>query len=513
MVTLINGSDARRWWALASVSLAVLAVSLDGTVLSVALPTLVTAMHASQTDLEWFSAGYLLALAATVLPAGMLGDRGGRKKLLVVSLALFGLGSAACAFSPTPAAFLAARVLLGVAGAGVTVMAMSALTVLFDTAERPKAVGVFAAANFVALPLGPILGGWMLTQFWWGTLFLINVPVVILGLTAVAFLVPETRGEQGRRVDLVGITTSAVGLVGVTAGLVLAGQDGWNSIAAWSVIVAGVALIVAFFFWERRLTRLARDPLVDMALFSSPSFTWGSVLAGVAGLALIGVIFTMPQYFQGVQGADAFGSGLRLLPLIGGLILGAVPANKLSDRIGSRFTIALGFALLVLGFAVGAMTEVASPIWFTATWMAVTGAGAGIALAAATSAALSNLTVDESGIGSGVVQAIQKVGAPLGTTVLGSVVTVTYQASVGVSALPWRIAEQVRHSLFAGVGVAEASRSSALLDSVRSAFVDGVDRALLVSAGIAVVGCIVAVIFIPRSTTSPTRNEVPVAAS
>lgn len=146
--------SGRRWWALAGVCLAVLAVSLDGTVLSVALPTLATALHASESDLEWFSSGYLLLLAAAVLPAGLIGDRFGRKGLLWGSLALFGLGSLWCAYATTPAEFLAARLLMGLAGAGVTVMAMSALTVLFTERERPKAVGVYEAANFLALPLG-----------------------------------------------------------------------------------------------------------------------------------------------------------------------------------------------------------------------------------------------------------------------------------------------------------------------------------------------------------------------
>ena len=196
-----------RWWALGAVSLAVLAVGLDGTVLTVALPTLAKTLHASESDLQWFTSGYFLVLAAAMLPAGLLGDRYGHKRVLAIGLALFGVGSVACAYSTSSGQFLAARVLLGLAGAGVIVMAISALTVLFTPEERPKAVGIWAAANFLSLPIGPILGGWMLTNFWWGWVFLINAPVAAIGLIAVITPgprvppdgAPPSRHRRGRR--------------------------------------------------------------------------------------------------------------------------------------------------------------------------------------------------------------------------------------------------------------------------------------------------------------------------
>ncbi len=166
-----SAPDPRRWWALGALTLAVLAVGLDGTVLSVALPTLARSLHASESQLQWFSSGYLLVLGAAMLPAGLLGDRYGRKRTLLVALALFAAGSAACAAAPSSGAFIAARAVLGIAGAGVIVMALSSLTVLFSEQERPKAVGVWAAANFLALPIGPILGGWLLSHYWWGWVF------------------------------------------------------------------------------------------------------------------------------------------------------------------------------------------------------------------------------------------------------------------------------------------------------------------------------------------------------
>src|SRR5689334_2107563 len=217
-------TGTRRWWAFAAVNLAVLAVGLDGTILSVALPTLADSLHASEPDLQWFQSAYLLVLAAAMLPAGLLGDRYGRKAVMLASLALFGAGSAACASAWSAGSFIAARVLLGVAGAGVIVMALSAITVLFRKEERAKAVGIWAAANFLALPIGPILGGWLLSNYWWGWVFLMNVPVVVIGLVAVTVLVPESRAADRPGLDPVGIVTSCAGLAVLIYGFIAAGQ-------------------------------------------------------------------------------------------------------------------------------------------------------------------------------------------------------------------------------------------------------------------------------------------------
>src|SRR5450755_2330373 len=167
----------------------------------------------SESDLEWFSSGYLMLLAAGVLPAGLIGDHYGRKKVMLASLAAFGAGSALCAYAPSTGVFMVARLLMGLAGAGITVIAMSALTVLFEEAERPRAVGIYEAANFLALPLGPILGGWMLSRFWWGWVFLLNVPVVVVGLIAGVTLVPESRAAGRPGLDPAGMAASAAGLV------------------------------------------------------------------------------------------------------------------------------------------------------------------------------------------------------------------------------------------------------------------------------------------------------------
>ena len=503
----------RRWWALGGVFLTILCVGVDSTVLSVALPTLARSLHASESDLQWFSSGYFLVLAAAMLPAGLLGDRFGHKRVFLVSLALFALGSAMCAYSTSVAEFMLARVLLGLAGAGIIVMAISSLTVLFDKEERPQAVGVLGAGNFLAMPIGPILGGWLLTSFWWGWVFLINVPIALVGFVAAGALLPEFRSPERPGVDAVGIAGSVAGLVAMTYGLIRAGADGWSDPLAIVMMVVGVMILVGFFAWEWHLTtRPDGRPLLDMALFASASFTWGSILAALSFLSLIGVLFTLPQFFQGVLGTTAMGSGLRLLPLVGGVLLGAIPAAAVARFLGSKVATAVGFLLLAGGLCLGATTNGTTSGAFVAMWLVIVGAGTGLALATSTSAALVELSPENSGVGSGVLEAIDEVGGPLGIALLGSVVGAGYSAHLDLHGLSGPAAETVRQSVFAGVAVGQKLNSPALVTSVRTAFVHGMQMALLVSAGIALLAAGLAVVFLPRANTSTIDPSEPARA-
>ncbi|WP_205787310.1 MFS transporter [Specibacter cremeus] len=496
--TVMIERSTRKWWALGALSLAVMAVSLDSTVLSVALPTLAGVFHATEPDLQWFTAGYLLVLAAAMLPIGLIGDRFGRKRLLMVALVLFGAGSAACAFSTTSLEFIAARMFLGLAGAGIVVMVLAALTVLFDDAARPRAVGIWAAANFLALPIGPILGGWLLTNVWWGWVFLVNVPVALVGMLVAGALVPESRAAQRPGLDPAGVALSVAGLAVAVYGFIRAGQDGWTDPGAWVAIVVGAALLAGLFLVERRIGgRPGGSPLVDVALFSEPSFTWGVILAAVAGLAMIGTLFTMPQYFQGVLGADALGSGLRLLPLVAGLVAGTLGASVAARAVGAKAATAAGFALLGLGAGIGTLTTVASADWFLGLWLGLVGAGMGLVMVTASTAALSRLDEDRSGVGSAVLQSASKVGAPLGAAVLGSVLHAYYVAGLAGQGLPPAIAAAARHSVFAGVALAARARPADVA-AVREAFVGGISAALWVSVAICGGGFVLALVFMPR---------------
>jgi MFS transporter, DHA2 family, multidrug resistance protein len=506
-----GGAAARKWWALGGLTLGVLAVGLDATVLSVALPTLAGSLHASATDLQWFVSAYTLALAVGLLPGGLLGDRFGRKKVMLIVLSLFGLGSVACAFSPNPAAFIAARAFLGLAAGAMVPLVLSVLTVMFTDAERTKAVSVWAAANFIALPIGPILGGWLLSNYWWGWVFLMNLPVVAIGLIAVLTLVPESRAPRRPGLDPVGMLASCCGLAVLIYGFIAAGQYGWSSPTAIAAIAGGVVILAGFVAWELRLTRRpGGQPLVDLGLFRSVRFTWGTILQAFGIFTMFGLLFAAPQFFQAVLGVNAMGSGLRLLPMMGGLAVGAGLADRISRWATAKLTVAAGFAILTVGLVLGATMTAATGEGFIAVWTAVAGFGFGMSLATAASAALVDLPKQSAGVGSAVMQAVQKTGAPLASAILGSVLIAGYQAQLHLAGLPAAAASAVRGSVFAGLAVAHKLGSPALASDVRAAFVHGIDSMLWVSAGLAVVATILALAFLPWRATAA---DTPAAAS
>jgi MFS transporter, DHA2 family, multidrug resistance protein len=532
----VNYQERRRWWALGALALSVLVVGLDLTVLNLALPTLGTDLHASTSDLQWFVDSYSLVLAALLLPAGLLGDRLGRKKILVPALVLFGLASLACAYSHTSGELIAARAVLGIGAAVIMPLSLAVIPVLFDPAERQKAIAVVMAAVFIGYPLGPILGGWLLDTFWWGSVFLINVPVIVLAVIAVALLMPESRSEHRPRLDLVGVVVSSAGLVALVYGFIKAGQDGWTDAVALGTIAAGAAVLAVLVAWERWLTGRSRPgeggnlrggtvrPLIELRLFRSAGFTWGTLLSTMVSFALFGIFFAMPQYFQEVRGADAMGSGLRLLPMIGGMVIGMIGGTRLASPrpagdgavraplVSAKALVTAGFALMAGTLGVGATTTVASGTGFAAAWFAVFGFGLGLAMPQAMNAALSALSPERSGSGSALISAMRQVGATIGVAVLGTVLDSVYRGHLDVTGLPAAAAAAAKSSVVAGVAVAHELGSAALLDSVRHAFVQGMDAMLWVCGGIALASAILALLFLPRRAEGAAEPAGDVAA-
>ena len=496
------GSGRAKWLALGALALAGTVVGLDLTVLNLALPTLATDLHASSGELQWIVDAYSLVLAAILLPAGLLGDRFGRKKLLVAALVLFGAASLLCAYAPSAGVLIAARTVLGLGAAFIIPLSFSVLPVLFTERERARALTVLIGMVMLAFPIGPIVGGWLLTHFWWGSVFLINVPAVVLALVAVAVFMPESRAAKAPRLDPAGVVVSSLGLAGVTFGAIEAGQEGWISATALPPLLAGLVVLFAFVLWERRAIRRHGQALLDLSLFHSPSFTWGTILVTMVTFAMFGLIFSMPQYFQGVTGTNALGSGLRLLPMIGGLIAGGVAADRLARAAGAKLTVAMGFALVAVALVLGATTGVATGYGFAAVWITMLGMGLGFAMPASMDAALGQLTSDRSGVGSAVIQAARQVGGTIGVAILGSLLISAYRSHLGLSGLPAAAAAGARKSLFAGVAVARQLGSTQLADSVRRAFVHGMDVMLVVCACLAVAGMVLALVFLPQRSKS-----------
>ena len=497
-------TSTSRWYALGALALSTLAIGLDTTILSVALPTLGRDLHATTGDLQWFTNAYLLVLAAALLPAGMLGDRFGRRRLLLGALFVFGAASAACAWSAGTGQLIAARAALGLGAAVIMPLSGAVLTVLFDGRDRSRALSVWLTASALGIPLGPLLGGWLLDNFWWGSVFLINVPLVGIAMAAVAFWVPESHGDRTRRFDLLGVLLSAAGLVALTYGIIEAGERGWTDARSLATMIGGAVLLAAFVRWQQ----VAKAPLVDLGLFRSRAFSGGAILATVASFAMLGLMFALPQFFSAVGGQDAFGSGLRLLPVIGGLLIGARLADRIAARAGNRAVIGGGLLLMTAAMLLGATTGTGSAYGFVALWTTMAGIGLGCTLPPSMDAALGALTPETGGVGNGLLQAVRQVGGAIGVAVLGTVLNGAYRDH-----LPATAGEAARESASSGVVVAGRAGDAGLLDAVRTAFTHGMDVSLVTAAAVAAAGAVLAFVLLPaRTPVAPLEEDRPVLA-
>jgi DHA2 family multidrug resistance protein-like MFS transporter len=499
MSTNIRDIGSRKWWAVGAISLAAIAFSLDLTVLNLALPTLSKALHASTSQLQWIADAYALALAVLTLPAGMLGDRFGRKRLLVMAIALFGIASAACAYSTSVNMLISARILLGVGAAFILPLGMSVMPLYFRPAERTKALAILMGGVFLAYPLGPILGGWLLTHFWWGSVFLINIPVCLLALVAIVALLPESKSAVARSIDWLGIILSSAGLTGITYGAIQAESSGWSDGKIVTALVVGFILLGAFVAWERYTLASKKDSLIDLKLFSYGAFTWGTILMTSVNFALFGLLFGLPQYLQAVRGDDALNAGYFLLPMIGGLIIGSVVAGRVAAAAPHKVMVTLGFVCMAVGLLLGATTTLDSTAQFIVAWTAVIGLGLGIAMPTVATAAISPLSADRSASGTALISAVRQVGGTLGIALLGTLMGSSYRNHLNISYLPHSLQTSVSQSVIAGVTIAKTLHIPGLLGTVQSAFVMGLTDMLRVCGGIALAAAVVALVFLPNA--------------
>jgi EmrB/QacA subfamily drug resistance transporter len=485
--------SVRRWWALAAIAASVLVVGLDLTVLNLALPSMANDLHASTGDLQWIVDSYSLVLAALILPAGLLGDRYGRKKMLLAALILFGAASLACAYAASTGQLIAARAVLGIGAAAIFPLALSVLPVLFTQEERPRAVAAIAGATMLSFPIGPIVGGYLLDHFWWGSVFLINVPVVVIAISAVVMLLPESRSERRPSIDLSGLAVSSLGLVALTYGFIKAGQDGWSDATALVLIVAGVLVLALLPVVERRIADRGGQPLADLQLFGSAGFRWGTILATLVSFAMFGMFFALPQYFQDVQGQTPLGSGVRLLPMVVGMLIGMIGGTRLK---APRIAVTAGYLLMAAAMGLGALTTLSSGAGYAIAWVGLAGLGLGLVMPAAMSIALGALSAERSGAGSALLTAMRQVGSTIGVAILGTVINSSYTSGVAsaVAGLPGSAASAVKSGAGPGVAVAAKLGSPSLADTVRTAFVHGMDLMLWTCGGIAVACALLAVV-------------------
>ncbi len=493
----MSGASGRRWWALFAMALSLLVIGLDSTVLNVALPTMALDLHASTSQLQWFADAYLLVMSALLLPAGLLGDKYGRKKLTIGALTVFGAGSVWCAFAGSATSLIGARVFLGIGAAVLIPLVMSSVVVLFEPDERPKAIGVIGAATIVGLPAGPLVGGALLNHFWWGSVFLINVPVIAIALIAASVLLPKDGPSRPGAVDYVGVGLSAAGLVGLTYGLIEGPVRGWTSAPVMGALVGGILLLTVFVRWEARIR--AVEPLMELGLWRNTSFRWGVIGATLANFGLFGVMFVLPQYFRSVTGVDALGTGVRTLPLLLGMIVGLQGGMRLAKRIGFARSATIGFVALAAGLAVGTTTGAQTGFAVIGTWTALAGFGTGMGLIGAQSAALNTLEKTRAGAGTAVMQAMRQVGSVTGIAALGAILNGVYRTNIHTTGLPNGAAASVRDSVTSAVAVGQQLHVPAIVESAQNAFAAGMDAVLWTSTAVCLAAAILVYLFLPNT--------------
>lgn len=496
------GPTANRWVVLAVLCVSLLMVSLDDMILNVALPTIVRDLHASSSDLQWMVDGYVIVFAGLLLVAGSLGDRLGRKWVFMVGLALFACGSAASAFSPTSASLIASRAFMGVGAAAVMPSTLSILTNVFTAPlERARAIGIWSGTTGLGVAIGPMAGGWLLAHFWWGSVFLVNVPIAAIGLLAAARTVPNSKNPAYRRPDPVGATLSIAGMGVLLWGIIEAPERSWTSPLTLGAVAGGIVVIGAFVAWERRCDHR----MLELSFFRSRQFSAAIGAMALVIFALMGALFLLTQYLQFSLGYSPLQTGLRVAP-IAVVLLVVAPASILLVRLaGTKVVVCCGMGLIAVGLVLLARTTVAGTYDDALPAFFLLGIGTGLSFAPCTTAVMSALPPEQAGIGSATDSAAIQTGGALGVAVMGSLLNTRYQGAVAPLlahvAISGSIRDLVTGSLGGALQVAAyvgGHLGDDLAALARSAFVSGMDLGLLAGAGAAGLGMMIVLVFLPN---------------
>ena len=493
----------RRWLILGVLVVSLLIVVLDNTVLNVTLRVIadpVQGLGATQGELQWAVNSYTLVFAGLLFTWGVLDDRWGRRRVLVLGFVLFGLASLACAYSSSPGQLVAARAAMGVGGAAVLPSTLSIISAVFEPRERPKAIGIWAGAVGLAIATGPIVGGLLLGHFWWGSVFLINVPIVVLGLVAILGLVPESRAADPGRLDPGGVLLQITGLVLLVYGIIRAGEVGdFGDRVVLGSVAAGLIVLAAFVRHELRTD----SPALDVRLFRLPRFSAAVATIGLTFFALLGVSFFVVFYLQVVRGYSPLGAGTLLLPLAAGQLVFSALSARFAARFGPKAACATGLLGVAASFLAFLLLDVDSPIVVLEVIFFVQGAAMGVVMPPATESVMGSLPRDRAGVASAVNNTVRQVGGALGVAVLGTLLSAVYRGRVqGVLAplpLPPDVKDSMATSVQATVAVIDGAGGplEALRPVAYAAFVDAMHLSAACSSGVALLGALVVLRWLP----------------
>ncbi|MFI9585642.1 MFS transporter [Streptomyces sp. NPDC052236] len=503
----------RRWSILGVLMFSLIIIVLDNSILNIAVKTIAgpppTGIGATQSELEWAINAYTLVFAGLLFTAGLLGDRTGRKKALLFGVAVFGVGSALAAFSGSPTELIAYRAVMGFGAAFVMPATLAVLMNVFEREEQPKAIGIWAGGVGVGIAIGPITGGVLLEHFWWGSIFLINVPVVVIALIAMTLLVPDSKDPEPGRIDPLGVALSIVGLVLLVYGIIRGGElADFGTASVLLPLLGGLAVLAGFVLHERR----SDHPAIDIAYFKKPAFAAAVAAIALVFFALMGVTFFSAFYLQSVRGQSPLEAGLLLLPLAVAQMIFAPRARLVVDRFGARAVCTIGMLMVAAGLSAFTVFDAATPLWVLEVVFFVQGAGMAHIMPPVTVTVMQTLPREKAGSGSAVNNTFRQVGGALGVAVLGSLLSTRYRSEIEghLSVLPRGERHEAGESIEATLGIAErhgGAAGKALIGPANDAFLSAMHLTALGAAGIALIGAVVVALFLPGRVKGDEEGE------
>jgi EmrB/QacA subfamily drug resistance transporter len=509
----------QRWWILAVLNLSLLVIIVDNSILNVAIPTLVRDLDASNSQLQWIVDSYSLVFAGLLLTAGALGDRFGRRGALQFGMIVFGLGSIASAMVDSPNQLIFTRAFMGVGAAFIMPATLSIITNVFPPEERGRAIGAWAAIAGVATALGPISGGFLLEHFYWGSIFWVNVPIVIIALIAGVVLIPTSRDPSKPALDPLGALLSIVGLVTLVYAIIQAPEQGWTDPTILGLFAVAAIVLAAFAWWES----YNPQPMLDTSLFRNPRFSAASAGITLLFFAMFGSIFLLTQYLQFVMGYNALQAGIHLLPWAFTMLIVAPLSPRIVERVGTKLVVGAGLTIAAFGLALLAMVPAENvSYWGDLAWrMIILATGMALTMAPATESIMGSLPRAKAGVGSAVNDTTRQVGGALGVAIVGSVMASVYGNRVAdtfsSAGLPQTAVDQAEDGLGQALAIAGDPRLPAdvgaqLAQAAKDAFVAGMHRGVLVGAVAVAIGAIVAFKWLPARAPELEMAPAPDAA-
>jgi EmrB/QacA subfamily drug resistance transporter len=490
--------NEKRWWILTVLCLSLVVVIVGNTVLNVALPTLVQQLSATQTELQWIVDAYALVFAGLLLTAGALGDRFGRKGALTIGLLIFGVASGLSAFADGPAGLIAGRAVMGLGAAFVMPATLSILTTVFPPRERGRAIAIWAGLAGAGAAIGPVGSGFLLEHFWWGSVFLMNLPIIAVALIAGMVLVPTSKDPSEAPLDPVGALLSIAGLAALLYGIIEAPSHGWTAPETLIAFAAAAVLLGTFGWWELR----SEEPMLQLRWFRNPAFSSASGAITLVFFAMFGTFFLFSQYLQLVLGYGTLEAGIRMLPMAMVMMVAAPNSARLVERFGPKRVVAGGLATVALGLLLMSFATVDSGYLPVVVALMVMSAGMGSSMAPATGAIMASLPLGKAGVGSAVNDTTRELGGALGVAVLGSLSASAYASGVADlgAGLPAAAADAARASLGGAVEVGRrlgGEAGDALIRTAQVAYVDGMSNGLRIGALVVLVASLLVLRFLP----------------